>query len=205
MPTPRKPPLSQHEISIAFVEIANPHSWLLAADNLHEQAAYLGASQGRSRLTFADWRTGQSTSWDGANRSMFLLGGFALENAIKAFLVYENPHWISNGRLSRRLQSHKLTALRKESQLIPYKDRYEDVLAVFEEGLDTWARYPCGLTTETTRLEAVMNERIWAGYSSLMESCGRRLVELLTGKVWYGPHGFEGRWTFEGSFLSSAP
>jgi hypothetical protein len=194
VPKPRKQSQSQQRASLRFVEMANPHSWLLAADNLHEQAMHMGASQGRSKLTLVDYRTGQSTSWDGANRSMFLLGGFALENAIKAFLIYENPQWISNGRLSRRLQSH--TALRNESRLIPYRNRYGGVLAAYEEGLDTWARYPCGLTAETTRLEAVMNARIWAGYGLLMEVYGRRLVELLTSGVWYGPHGFEGRWTF---------
>src|SRR6516162_9077364 len=33
----------------------------------------------------------ETKSWDRVDKSIFLLGGFALENAIKAFLVYENP------------------------------------------------------------------------------------------------------------------
>ena len=61
-------------------------------------------------------------SWDGTNKSG--IGWFALENAIKAFLVYENPQWISNGKLGRPLRSHKLIALQKQSKHIPFKKRY---------------------------------------------------------------------------------
>jgi hypothetical protein len=77
----------------------------------------------------------------GIDRSVFLLGGFALENAIKAFLVYENPQWVSNGRLSRNLKSHSLTALQSKSELVPYKKRHVSILKAFEGGLDSWFRY----------------------------------------------------------------
>jgi hypothetical protein len=83
-------------------EFANPHSWLLTADNLHEQAAGIYARQAYSSITTkvdANNIVLQQT-W-GIDKSIFLLSGFALENAIKAFLVYENPHWVSNGRLRR--------------------------------------------------------------------------------------------------------
>jgi hypothetical protein len=32
----------------------------------------------------------------GIDKSVFLLGGFALENAVKAFLVYDNPSWMDS-------------------------------------------------------------------------------------------------------------
>ena len=51
------------------------------------------------------------------DKSIFLLGGFALENAIKAFLVYENPDWVSGGRLSRNLKTHSLTKLQAKAKL----------------------------------------------------------------------------------------
>jgi hypothetical protein len=54
------------------------------------------------------------------DKPVFSLGSFALENAIKAFLVYENPSWVSNGRLSGRLKSHKLTQLQQLSKHIPW-------------------------------------------------------------------------------------
>lgn len=94
-----------------FVEMANPHSWFLVADNLHTQAMELRSSVGRSNLARKDYLYNTELSRDATNRSVFLLSGFALENALKAFLVYENPDWISNGTLSRKLRSHSLTKL----------------------------------------------------------------------------------------------
>jgi hypothetical protein len=181
--------------------VANPHSWLLTADNLHAQALFLNHSIGRTTSTRID-REGVRTGWDGVNKSVFLLGGFALENAIKAFLVYENPQWISQGRLSSRLRSHSLVSLQKQSRQIPYKNRYLSVLREFEAGLESWARYPCNLTMETSIDEAVMRSELWEGYLRLMSAYGNRLKELL-GRGWRGAHGFYGRWTFRGEFLST--
>ena len=189
------------EDGLKFVEIANPHSWLLTADSLHTQALFLHRSTGRAVLTRID-REGSRTSWDAVNKSVFLLGGFALENAIKAFLVYENPQWISHGRLSSRLRSHSLVSLQKESAEIPYKNRYLNVLREFEAGLKSWARYPCNLTIERSMDEAVMQSELWKGYLHLMHAYGNRLKELL-GRGWHGPHGFYGSWTFTGEFLST--
>ncbi len=193
--------LGVNEASRKFVEIANPHSWLLTADNLHAQALFLNRSTGRAVLTRTDWE-GVSTAWDGVNKSVFLLGGFALENAIKAFLVYENPQWISHGKLSSRLRSHSLVSLQKQSRHIPYKNRYLSVLREFEAGLKSWARYPCSLTIETSTDETVMRGELWEVYLRLMRAYGNRLKGLL-GHGWRGPHGFYGRWTFSGEFLST--
>jgi hypothetical protein len=127
---------------------ANPHSWLLAADDLHEQA--LAQYRRRDGSVLMIRQDGETKSWDRVDKSIFLLGGFALENAIKAFLVYENPEWVANGKISRHLQSHSLTKLQARSKLIPYKKRHVAVLEGFEAGLESWARYPCALTFERT-------------------------------------------------------
>lgn len=73
----------------------------------------------------------------GIDKSVFLLGGFALENAIKAFLVYENPQWISEGKLSGKLRSHSLVKLHGLSDLVPFKKKHLWVLKEFESGLDS--------------------------------------------------------------------
>jgi hypothetical protein len=196
-------PTRTPDLNLRFVEeMANPHSWLLTADSLHEQALALYARRGHLTLTLVR-RGVDPQTWDGVNRSVFLLGGFAVENMIKAFLVYENPHWISNGRLSRNLRSHRLTELQAQSQLIPYKRRYRWVLAQFEEGLESWARYPCGLSIGMTTHQKRMHHEIWTGYCRLMTACGKRLMVLLR-KEWHGPHGFRGHWTFQGKFLTSS-
>jgi hypothetical protein len=184
-----------------FVEAANPHSWLLTADNLHEQAVSLYGQRQRSTLTLHRPRE-LSQTWDGTNRATFLLGAFALENAIKAFLVYENPQWISNGSLSRVLRSHRLVELHGKSKLIPYKRGYLWVLKSFEAGNESWARYPCGLTAAETAAEGQMSDDLWRGYLRLMRAYGRKSM-LLLGRGWSGPHGFSGRWVIKGEFLGS--
>jgi hypothetical protein len=180
-------------------EWANPHSWLLAADDLHEQAlAQYRRRDGSVLMIRAD---GATRSWDRVDKSIFLLGGFALENAIKAFLVYENPEWVANGKISRHLETHSLTKLQARSKLIPYKKRHSGVLEGFEAGLNSWARYPCALTLERTRQADSIAPELWAGYIRVMRAYGIRLKGLLSKKLWVGPHGFSGRWSFNGDFL----
>lgn len=186
-----------------FAETASPHSWLMTADNLHSQALLLREAQGRSRITYQDYRNGTVTWWDGSNRGMFLLGGFALENALKAFLVYENPHWISNGKLGGPLRSHSLTKLQAMAQAVPYKNRMLWVLRGFEDGIESWSRYPCALTAEETRIEARMTETLWDGYMRLMGAYGNRLRKMMSGSLWKGPHGVHGSWHFYGKPMAS--
>lgn len=81
-----------------FADLADPHSWLLVANNLYEQAIRLrnGGSQGVISLRNPDGEI--LADWPVENRAIFLLSGFALENMLKAFLVYENPAYVANGR-----------------------------------------------------------------------------------------------------------
>jgi hypothetical protein len=180
-------------------EWANPHSWLLAADDLHEQA--LAQYRRRDGSVLIIRKDGEAKSWDRVDKSIFLLGGFALENAIKAFLVYENPDWVANGRLSNNLRSHSLTKLQAKSKLIPYKKRHTAVLKGFEGGLESWARYPCALTFDRTERADSIAPELWTGYVRVMRAYGIRLQSLLSKKTWVGPHGFAGRWNFSGDFL----
>jgi len=163
-----------------FVEdYANPRSWLQAAE--HPQGVIL------EQKVLID-------------KSVFMLGGFALENALKAFLVYENPTWISNGRLAKNLKTHSLTQLQKNANLVPYRRQYLEVLEAFESGLESWFRYPCALTIEETKQERNLYSFLWEGYKRVMKSYGKRLSMLLD-KGWHGPHGCYGRWTMEGDIL----
>ena len=186
-----------------FVQMANPHSWFLVADNLHAQAVALRNTVGQSLLTFRDIKVRFEESWDATNRSVFLISGFALENALKAFLVYENPGWISNGTLSRKLRSHSLTGLSQLSTLVPYKNRSQSILRGFEDGLESWARYPCSLSKEDAKKEQLLSEKLWKGYEWLVPAYGRKLRNLLS-KEWRGPHGFHGSYKIKGSFLGAS-
>lgn len=145
-------------------------------------------------------RNGVVATWDLVDKSVFLLSGFALENAIKSFLVYENPQWISNGRLARQLRSHSLTSLQRQSTQIPFKNRFIWVLEQFEDGLESWARYPCSLSVESSTYERAMEVELWRGYVRLMRAYGNRMADLLSHE-WHGPNEFRGSWTLKGGFL----
>lgn len=183
-----------------FVGMANPHSWFLVADNLHQQALELRRKAGASKLTFYDSTSGFSEGWDATNRAVVLLGGFALENALKAFLVYENPGWISDGVISKKLRSHALATLAQESSLVPYKSKSQWILQGFEDGIESWARYPCSLSRDDAKKEQVLSDRLWQGYLWLIPAYGRKLRKLL-GTNWNGPHGFAGHYRIKGDFL----
>lgn len=188
-----------NDLNRAFVDVANPHSWLLTALNLHEQAVAVHRTSDRGALTQQNMRTGETISRPLSNKTAFLLGAFALENAIKGILVYENACWISNGRLSRNLRSHNLPALQQACRDIPYKNRYRWVLAEFAGGVESWARYPCGLLASDNAEEQLMTPRLWNRYERLMAAYIRALKAKLTAG-WEGPHGFRGRWTFSPGF-----
>lgn len=184
-----------------FAELANPHHWLLTADNLFEQCVRLHRQKGRGHIQFTDGH-GKTLRWDTVDRSMFLLGGFALENAIKAFLVYENPNFVADGRLARELRHHRLTDLKNQSSLIPMPKRSEPIIAVLEKGIETWSRYPCGLTAEQSDLQRWFTPELWTAYCRLMKRYGEKLKILLE-KGWSGPHNTGGTWQFHGmSFLN---
>jgi hypothetical protein len=174
------------------VRAADPHQWVLTADDLHTQAVTLRQWHGRGQITHSV--PGQiPVTWDDTNRSTFLLGAFALENAIKAFLVYEHPDYVANGYLSREICSHELVSLSKLSSHIPYRHRDAWVLASFEAGNESWMRYPCGRNANALQPQAQMTDKLWAAYRRVARGYGRNLKRLLKAG-WTGPHGEGGRW-----------
>lgn len=181
----------------AFARAADPHQWLLTADDLHQQAVALYANRGRGQITLRT-RDQAPVSWDETNRATFLLAAFALENAIKAFVVYEHPEFVANGRLARDIRSHKLVELSRLSKAIPYRSRDEWILAAFEDGNESWMRYPCGRDATEVQPQGQMTDRLWNGYRRVTSGYGRKLKTLLR-KGWRDPDGEFGSWetTFE--------
>jgi hypothetical protein len=140
--------------------------------------------------------------WAATNKATFLLCAFALENAIKAFLVYEHPAWISDGRLHNEICNHKLVALSKKSSLIPYARRDMSVLAAFEEGNESWMRYPCSRWASDLQTEPQLQDKLWQAYLRVMRGYGLKLMRLF-GKGWKGPHSFSGSWIQQGEWLGA--
>src|ERR1700727_266963 len=176
-----------------FEEEANPHQWFLTADLLHNQAVALHARRGQGALTKLDAEDYVLGQCDVTNKATFLLCAFALENAIKAFLVYEHPAWISDGYLRNEICNHRLVDLSRKSRLIPNAKRDSWVLAAFEEGNESWMRYPCSRRASELGTEPQLQDRLWNAYLRVMRGYGLKLVRLL-GNGWKGSHGFAGAW-----------
>lgn len=196
---PKIRPDFSEEKSKKFVTAADPHQWMLSAADLHEQAVALYQHRGLSQVTLRG-PAQPPVTWDGTNRATFLLAAFALENAIKAFLVYEHPEWIRGGRISDELCSHKLTVLADKSCLIPYRDRDKAVLAAFEDGNESWMRYPCGLNADSISPQRQMEAKLWLAYRRVMRGYGKKLSHLLA-KGWTDPYGRKGTWTLGWEYL----
>jgi hypothetical protein len=177
---------------------------MLVADNLYEQSIALYRRFRSGKTTQMDGKGAVLGEWPSSSRSTFLLAGFALENAIKAFLVYEHPQWVSNGVLARPLRSHELVALSEKSSIISWQKRGPPILSRFEHGLESWARYPCALNATETEAEQNLSPALWAGYLGLMRAYGKQLMALLQ-QGWHGPHGVSGHFAFQGSYLGAQP
>lgn len=185
--------------AVEFEEIANPHSWFLVASELHEQAKRLRDSNS-STITKRNFSESQETTWSTSNRTVILLAGFALENMIKAYLIYEFPEFVQNGFLSKKIQTHKLTKLAKQSSLLPYQSQSVNTLSYYEDGLESWARYPCGLNWAQTKEQNLLSQKVWKNYMWLMGVYESRFKKLIL-KGWEGPHQFEGSFEIKGTWL----
>jgi hypothetical protein len=187
------------EQSVEFESQANPHSWFLVASELHEQAKLLKEAC-PSKIMRHDRATGYSVTWDTSNRTVILLAGFALENIIKGFLIYEHSGFVRDGFLSKKLQTHKLTKLTKESTILPYKSQSYNTLKYYEDGLESWARYPCGLNWAQTKDQNLLTNKLWKNYLWLIRAYEARFKKLML-KGWKGPHRFEGSFEIAGDWL----
>lgn len=178
-----------------FEQMAVPHSWLLVACDLHEQAELVFTHKG-SRITYEKSVNGAVRVHDRANRAAFLLGGFALENMIKAYLVFENPSWIGGGKLSSQLTHHSLTKLASKSRKLPWPKKGRLILEAFESGLTSWARYPCPSSAYKPSFERYFTDELWSGYTQQMSRYVVGLESLLL-RHWTGPYQFSGSYEFD--------
>lgn len=169
-----------------FVASALPLNWYEVAKLMYEsaQALHTGPQGTISHIEGSRIKTRRVT-----NRPVFLLAAFALENLIKAFLIYENPRYIEGGRLSRELlNGHGLSALQKACRKVPAPIRTRHVFETLEVGVNSWARYPCSTTAARETEERTVSNEVWAEYCKVFELYSRKLEKLLS-KRWKGPYG----------------
>jgi len=181
-------------INREFAESASPLNWYEVAKLMHENAHILhSAPQGYVSYSTGDKQITRRTT----NRSVFLLAAFALENLIKAYLVYENPHYIEGGKLSKKLlNGHSLSKLQQECKKIPSPKRTLHVFQTLEVGVNSWARYPCSTSIERESIERTVTHEFWHSYNKVFDLYSNRLESLLS-KKWKGAYGKVGYVVFE--------
>lgn len=168
-----------------FANAAHPLNWYEVAKLMHENAHMLHNSP-QGYVTYSDGV--ESITRPTSNRSVFLLAAFALENLIKAFLVYENPHYIAGGKLARELlNAHNLRKLQGKCKKIPSPKRTRHVFETLEVGVNSWARYPCATSVERESKERVVTPEFWEAYNHVFNLYSQRLEQLLS-KKWKGPY-----------------
>lgn len=169
-----------------FADAASPLNWYEVAKLMHKSAHilhnspkdYIMYSQGSKHKT----RTS-------TNRSEFLLAAFAIENLIKAYLIYENPSFIEGGKLSKTLlNNHSLSKLQRLSKRVPSPKRTRHVFETLEIGVNSWARYPCSTLLERETEELTVTDGFWEVYNKVFKLYSDRLESLLS-KRWKGAYG----------------
>ncbi len=178
---------------LEFAENAVPLNWLEVAKLLHENAQVL---HNNNLGTITQTRRGKTVTRRASNRPVFLLAAFALENLLKAYLIYENPKYIEGGKLSRQLlNGHGLSQLQSKCRKIPSPKRTRQVFEILEVGVNSWARYPCSTSVERETNEREVTDAFWREYNKVFDLYRVRLETLLT-KRWKGPYGKVGYVTF---------
>ncbi len=169
-----------------FASGASPVNWYEVAKIMHENAQSLHNTP-QDLITHKT--KDKSVTMRVSDRSVYLLAAFALENLIKAFLIYENPYYIEGGKLSREiLNGHGLSELQKKCKRIPAPKRTLHVFETLEVGINSWARYPCSTSIARETTERYVTPEFWESYKDVFDLYSKRLEELLS-KKWKGPYG----------------
>jgi hypothetical protein len=74
-------------------------------------------------------------------------------------------------------------------------------LRYFEDGIESWARYPCGLNWAQTKSQKILDKKIWNNYLWLMRAYEKRIKKIFSQR-WIGPHKFDGSFQVNGSWLN---
>ncbi|MDO1582185.1 hypothetical protein [Rhizobium oryzicola] len=179
-----------------FETFAGPHSWLLSAEDLHEQILILRKQRGRLILTELDHNNRLVNQLDGADRACFLLAGFCLENLLKGLIIHNNCKLIENGQLHSKVKTHDLRKLLRDANVADATLKDLEFADLISDGIVSWARYPCDLNVDRTDRPHTFSETLWETYVSLYSRLQTRLKNLLEAG-WTSPSGQFSRYVFQ--------
>jgi len=170
-----------------FVMKAAPYEWTNLAEELRTSMDYLWEKEKwRKRISYDDIDGYQEKS--DISRSWLLLAGFAIENLIKGLIIAQNPSFISNGKLCRKLRNHELSKLAKYTDGITFSSEEFGLLDILEKCIPSWGRYPIPIDIDEFTIEEILNTKIKEIFVNLFDKLND-FIERILEHEWKGPHG----------------
>jgi len=179
-----KHPYDENQI---FVMKAGPNNWLDYAEELRNSMDYLWERKTWGvKMEYDDIDGYKEKSY--ISRTWLLLAGFALENLIKGLIIAQNPPYISNGKLSRKLATHEISNLALSIKDMSLSEDEENLLKILEKCIPSWGRYPIPIHIYELSPEINATDKIKETFETLFDKFYNQIEEIITGK-WKGPHG----------------
>jgi hypothetical protein len=170
---------------IVFVRDAMPGEWRTCANELRDSAEMVWGDYGNLlRCEVADQveivdgspvRNVMTRKVYALSRPYILLAGFALENIMKGYLVSCSPCLITDGKLSKELQTHRLTKLAARITGLVLSDKESEFCRIAESAVPYWGRYPVPLTFNKIVPEVGIDEELRNAFLSLFGRLDEKL------------------------------
>lgn len=170
-----------------FVMKAAPNNWVDYADELRNSMEYLWERESWGVKIEYDKIDGYNEK-SLISRTWLLLAGFAIENLIKGLIIAQYPSYISNGKLSRELRTHKILNLAMSIEGISLSSEEQNLLKIFEKCIPSWGRYPIPIDIEEISAEVNATTKIKVTFETLFDKFNIQIEEILK-QGWKGPHG----------------
>jgi hypothetical protein len=172
-----------------FVVAASPPLWKDFARELHDAALLLLETKDEE-LIVADYDFGVKIEKSHISRTFLLLAGLSIENLLKAIMVTLEPELVANGKLNKKIRSHKLLFLASHIDGITLSEDELQFCQIAQEAIPYWGRYPTPLHSNELTLEKVATESLQLTYKELYSRLDQHLYKLLR-NGWNGPHGMK--------------
>ena len=182
-----------------FFRYSNPHSWLLLADDLYDQAVLIMEGRGQSHVTRPGEDGTIQLKLDRADRAVILLPGFAIENVPKGMALFCSPEHLKDARLSKAfVAGHNLNKLADASGISLNEDERK-AIAIVSEGPVSWASYPCAPDLARSKDVPNIDEKMLGTLLRIFKSVRMALMKRLE-SGWYSHPGLYAKFKFSDGF-----
>jgi len=177
------------QANIDFVIQASPSNWMHYANELKTSLDILWKENNSALILNYKSSSNLISKKKSISRPWLLLASFVIENLFKGLLIEENPEYISNGRLSRRVTHHRLNEIAGEISDLELSESEIELVSVLQTCLPYWGRYPIPLTTEEIKEETFASTNLHSKFEQLYYKLDLLLYDRIK-NGWAGPHSF---------------